>query len=100
MTMTRFATLILFLWTVVSAAGAATYRNPVLFADFSDPDVVRAGDDFYLVASSFQTVPGLPILHSRDLVHWTIASYAVDRLPSPDFDRPQHGNGMWASSLR
>jgi len=71
----------------------------VLFADYSDPDVIRVGDDYYLVASSFQAVPGLPILHSRDLVNWTIVGHAVQRLPA-DFDRPQHGNGMWAPSIR
>src|SRR3954447_21524156 len=76
--------------------GDGTYRNPVIFADYSDPDVIRVGGDFYLVASSFQSVPGLPILHSRDLVNWSILAYAVKRLPSPDFDRSQHGNGLWA----
>lgn len=80
--------------------GDGTYRNPVLFADYSDPDVVRVGDDYYLVASSFNAVPGLPILHSTDLVNWTNVGYAADRLPSPDFDRPQHGGGLWAPSLR
>jgi beta-xylosidase len=80
--------------------GDGTFRNPVLFADYSDPDAIRVGDDYYLVASSFQVAPGLPILHSRDLVSWTILGHAVDRLPSPDFDRPQHGNGLWAPSLR
>jgi len=78
----------------------ATYRNPVLFADYSDPDVVRAGDDYYMTSSSFQVVPGLPILHSRDLVSWTLVGHAAARLPSPDFDRAQHGNGIWAPSLR
>ena len=63
---------------------------PVLFADYSDPDVIRVGEDYYLVSSSFQHVPGLPILHSRDLVNWTIVSHAAERLPSPDFDRAQH----------
>ena len=52
-----------------------TYRNPILYADYSDPDVVRVGDDFYLTASSFNSVPGLPILHSRDLVNWTIIGH-------------------------
>ena len=80
--------------------GDGTYKNPVLFADYSDPDVVRVGADFYLVASSFAGVPGLPILRSRDLVNWTIIGHAAPRLPSPDFDTPQHGNGMWAPSLR
>lgn len=80
--------------------GDGTYGNPVLFADYSDPDVVRVGDDFYLVASSFSSVPGLPILHSTDLVNWTIIGHAALRLPSPDFDTPQHGKGIWAPSLR
>jgi beta-xylosidase len=80
--------------------GNGTYRNPVLHADYSDPDVVRVGDDYYLVASSFGHVPGLPILHSRDLVSWTLVGHAAPRLPSPDFDTPQHGNGVWAPSLR
>ena len=80
--------------------GDGTYVNPVLFADYSDPDVVRQGDDFYLVSSSFASVPGLPILHSRDLVNWTIVGHAAPRLPSPDFDSPQHGKGLWAPSLR
>jgi beta-xylosidase len=81
-------------------AGDGSYRNPVLFADYSDPDVVRAGDDFYLVASSFTSVPALPILHSRDLVSWTIVGHAAATLPAPDFDTPQHGKGIWAPSLR
>jgi beta-xylosidase len=80
--------------------GDGTYANPVLFADYSDPDAIRVGDDFYLVSSSFASVPGLPILRSRDLVNWTIVGHAVQHLPSPDFDTPQHGKGMWAPSLR
>jgi beta-xylosidase/lysophospholipase L1-like esterase len=82
-----------------AAGTSATYRNPILFGDYSDPDVVRVGADYYLVSSSFQNVPGLPILHSRDLVSWSIVGHAVERLP-PEFDRPQHGNGLWAPSLR
>ena len=80
--------------------GDGTYANPVLHADYSDPDVVRAGGDFYLTASSFGSVPALPILHSRDLVNWTLLGHAAPRLPSPDFDTPQHGKGVWAPSLR
>ena len=79
---------------------AVTYSNPVIFADYSDPDVVRVNDDFYMVSSSFHCVPGLPVLHSRDLVHWRIVSHALPSLPSPAFDRPQHGNGVWAPSIR
>ena len=52
--------------------GNGTYKNPVLYADYSDPDVVRVGSDYYLTSSSFNSAPGLQILHSRDLVNWTI----------------------------
>lgn len=76
------------------------YSNPVLFADYSDPDVIRVGDDFYMVASSFHCVPGIPVLHSRDLVHWHILAHAVPSLVSPDFDLPEHGGGIWAPSIR
>jgi beta-xylosidase len=78
-----------------------TYRNPILHADYSDPDVVRVGDDFYLTASSFNSVPGLPILHSRDLVNWTIIGHVFSRQPPFDvFSKPQHGNGVWAPAIR
>ena len=76
-----------------------TYRNPVLFADYSDPDVIRVGDDFYMTASSFNCVPGLPILHSKDLVNWQLIGHAIQELP-PRFDTVQHGNGVWAPCLR
>jgi beta-xylosidase len=77
------------------------YRNPVLNADWSDPDAIRVGGDFYLTASSFHRVPGLPILHSRDLVHWTIIGHALERLvPEEDFRTPQRGGGVWAPSIR
>jgi len=69
------------------------YVNPVLFADYSDPDVIRVGNDSYVVSSSFSNLPGLPVLHSHDLVHWTIVGHALARLPGPGFDRPQHGKG-------
>lgn len=80
--------------------GDGRYANPVLFADYSDPDVIRVGDDFWLTASSFNVVPGLPILHSRDLVSWTLAGHALPRLPSPRFDEVLPGEGVWAPSLR
>ncbi len=85
-------------------APPAEYENPVLPADFSDPDVVRDGDDFWMTASSFGHVPGLPILHSRDLVHWSVVNHAIPRFDSATFggafDVPQHGNGVWAPSIR
>jgi beta-xylosidase len=82
--------------------GNGTYKNPIIFADYSDPDVVRVGDDFYLVSSSFNCVPGLPILHSKDLVNWTIIGHVFDKFPygHGQFDVPQHGDGVWAPSIR
>ncbi len=80
--------------------GDGTYRNPILFADYSDPDVVRVGDDFYLVASSFNCTPGVPILHSKDLVNWTIINHVLDRLPFEVYNQPAHGCGVWAPSIR
>ncbi|MEJ1200149.1 family 43 glycosylhydrolase [Streptomyces sp. CCNWLW230] len=78
-----------------------TYTNPVLNADWSDPDVLRVGDDFYLTASSFGRVPGLPLLHSRDLVGWTLVGHALTRLePAEAFATPRHDCGVWAPSLR
>jgi beta-xylosidase len=80
--------------------GDGRYKNPVIWADYSDPDVIRVGDDFYMTASSFNCVPALPILHSTDLVNWEIINYAVKRFPDPYFDAVQHGNGVWAPSIR
>lgn len=76
------------------------YQNPILYMDLSDPDVIRVGEDFYLTASSFTYVPGLPVLHSRDLVHWEIVGCAADWLPAQRYDRPAHGCGIWAPSIR
>jgi beta-xylosidase len=85
----------------ISDNGDGTYTNPIIFADYSDPDVVRVGNDFYMTASSFNCVPGLPILHSNDLINWSIIGHAVQRLlPADVFSRPQHGNGIWAPSIR
>ena len=81
--------------------GDGTYQNPVLFADYSDPDCIRVGDDYWLTASSFCHVPGLPILHSRDLVNWTLVNHALPRLhPEEHFSQPRHGDGVWAPALR
>ncbi|CAL9571215.1 family 43 glycosylhydrolase [Streptomyces sp. enrichment culture] len=82
-------------------APALVYRNPVLDADWSDPDVVRVGDDHYLTASSFGRVPGLPLLHSRDLVNWTLVGHALQRLePEDAFAVPRMDGGVWAPALR
>jgi beta-xylosidase len=88
------------LGAALTACATPTYRNPIVFGDYSDPDVVRVADDFYMVSSSFNATPALPVLHSRDLVTWTIVGHAAPRLPSPRYDEPQHGMGVWAPSLR
>lgn len=80
---------------------AVTYRNPILHADFSDPDAIRVGNDYYMVASSFNQVPGLPLLHSVDLVNWKLIGYALQRLvPEAHYSNVQHGAGVWAPALR
>jgi len=80
--------------------GDGTYRNPIIYADYSDPDVIRVREDFYLTASSFNCTPGLPILHSRDLVNWTIINHAVKNLPHPRYAAVQPGCGIWAPAMR
>lgn len=81
--------------------GQGGYKNPVLYADYSDPDVAGVDGDYYLTASSFNCAPGLPILHSRDLVNWEIVNHALPRLYDGDaFDTPRHGDGVWAPSIR
>lgn len=88
-------------WVADNSDG--TYTNPIIHADYSDPDVVAAADGsgFYMTASSFQCTPGLPILFSTDLVNWEIVNYALDQLVPEDFySTPRHGKGVWAPSIR
>src|SRR5262245_59291395 len=92
--------LVTVLFVPFCALASDEYTNPIIDADYSDPDVIRVGDDFYLTASSFNSVPGLPILHSRDLVNWRIIGHALQRQPPFDvFARPQHGNGVRELSI-
>lgn len=85
----------------VADNGDGTYKNPIINADYSDPDAIRVGDDYYMTSSSFNCVPGLPILHSKDMVNWELVNYALKKQPPFDvFDKPQHGNGVWAPSIR
>ncbi len=85
----------------VADRGDGTYRNPVIDADYSDPDLCRVGDDYFLTASSFNCLPGLPILHSRDLVNWRIVNHALKRW-ADTYQGPAigHGKGVWAPSIR
>ncbi len=84
--------------------GDGTFTNPILWGDWPDPDVIRVGDEFYMISTSMHYVPGCPILKSRDLVNWEMAGYAVDRYDEdPRYDM-QGGqlylNGSWASAIR
>lgn len=107
----------LYLPFIAVAAVPATYSNPILYADYSDPDLIRVGDDYYMVASSFHFSPGIPVLKSRDLVHWSIIGHVLDRLPfAPEYDMPgpfllddtkskpvdgtRYAGGVWAPSIR
>lgn len=85
----------------VADNGNGTYTNPILHADYSDPDAIRVGDDYYLTSSSFEDIPGLPVLYSKDLVNWSIIGHALKRQPPFDhFSIPRHGNGVWAPAIR
>ena len=86
----------------VADRGDGTYQNPVLYADYSDPDACRVGNDFYMTSSSFNCLPGLQILHSNDLVNWRIIGAAIPyRLtPVSTPERPEHGNRVWAPTIR
>ena len=86
----------------VADKGDGTYRNPIIHADYSDPDACRVGDDYYMTASSFNCIPALQILHSKDLVNWTIVNAAVPYALEPieAVEKPEHGNRVWAPSIR
>ncbi len=80
--------------------GDGTYTNPILYTDYSDPDAIRVGEDYFLIASSFCNSPAVPLLHSKDLVNWKVINYIWDKLPDERYDAPQHGCGAWAPSIR
>lgn len=81
--------------------GNGEYQNPILHADYSDPDVIRAGGTYYMTSSSFNSAPGLPLLQSNDMVNWELVGYALpQQIPQDIFSLPQHGKGVWAPCLR
>ncbi len=84
--------------------GNGTYTNPLFYDEFSDPDVIRVGEDYYLTGTTMHAMPGLPVLHSRDLVNWDFLGYAVRRLDLGPAFRLQggdiYGQGIWAPCLR
>jgi beta-xylosidase len=77
-----------------------TYKNPILYTDYSDPDAIRVGDDYYMIASSFSNAPAIPLLHSKDLVNWKLINYVLPCVPSERYNTPTHGCGVWAPSIR
>ena len=91
-------------WTADNSNG--TFTNPLFYDEFSDPDVIRVGDDYYLAGTTMHSVPGLVILHSKDLVNWEFASYCFDRFDFPEdkFALKNHqeiyGQGIWAPCIR
>jgi len=91
-------------WTADNGNG--TYTNPLFYDEFSDPDIIRVGDDYYLAGTTMHTVPGLVILHSKDLVNWENISYCFDRFDFDDdaFSLKNHkeiyGQGVWAPAIR
>ena len=80
--------------------GDGTYRNPVLYCDYSDPDAICVNGTYYLTASTCNYVPGLPILTSNDLVNWKLRNYAVKNIPEARYAAPQHAQGIWAPAIR
>ncbi len=91
-------------WTADNGNG--TFTNPLFYDEFSDPDILRVGDDYYLAGTTMHTVPGLVILHSKDLVNWENISYCFDRFDFTDdrFALKNHeeiyGQGVWAPCIR
>jgi beta-xylosidase len=91
--------------TWMSDNGNGTFTNPIFYDEFSDPDLIRVGDDYYLTGTTMHAMPGLPVLHSRDLVNWKFLTYAMDRLDlGPEFKledgKDVYGQGIWAPSFR
>ena len=92
-------------WENWGDQGDGTYENPVFPSDYSDLDCIRVGADYYAISSTFQFSPGMVILHSRDLVNWTIQGHAVSDLtqisPELNWNRMnRYGKGIWAGSIR
>ena len=90
-------------WTADNGNG--TFTNPLFYDEFSDPDLIRVGGDYYLTGTTMHAMPGLPVLHSKDLVNWTLLGYACDTLDlGPAFrledGKEIYGQGIWAPSFR
>ena len=84
----------------IADQGNGTYTNPILYTDYSDPDAIRVGEDYFMIASSFCNTPAVPLLHSKDLVNWKVINYIMDKLPFEYYDKPVPGCGTWAPAIR
>ncbi|MCM1193225.1 MAG: glycoside hydrolase 43 family protein [Butyrivibrio sp.] len=80
--------------------GDGTYSNPILYTDYSDPDAVRVGEDYFMIASSFCNTPAVPLLHSKDLINWKVINYVMENFPYPGYEKVRHGCGAWAPAIR
>jgi xylan 1,4-beta-xylosidase len=90
-------------WTADNGNG--TFSNPLFYDEFSDPDLIRVGEDYYLTGTTMHAMPGLHVFHSKDLVNWGFLSYAFQRLElGPEYQlesqQQAYGNGIWAPCLR
>lgn len=87
-----------FMW--LADLNNGNYRNPILYADYSDPDAIRVGEDYFMISSTFCNAPAMPLLHSKDLVNWKVVNYILDDIPEFRYRNPIHGCGVWAPSIR
>jgi xylan 1,4-beta-xylosidase len=83
-----------------AAPMSRTFRNPILPGFYPDPSICRVGDDYYLITSTFEYFPGLPIFHSRDLVHWRQIGHVLDRPSQLPLDNIRPSGGLYAPTLR
>jgi alpha-N-arabinofuranosidase len=77
-----------------------TYNNPILPGFYPDPSITRAGNDYYLVCSSFEYFPGVPIFHSQDLIHWTQIGHVLNRVSQLDTRKSKSSGGIFAPTIR
>ena len=83
----------------IADQGDGTYTNPILYTDYSDPDAIRVGEDYFMIASSFCNTPAVPLLHSKDLVNWKVINYIIDKLPFDYYDKPVNSIGAIVSAF-
>ena len=102
--MKRLFIAVMALWSVMTVNAQSEFTNPMMWADVPDPDVIRVGDDYWLVSTTMHLMPGAPVMHSKDLVNWKTVSYVFPSLhDTPKYDMQEgtvYGRGQWATSLR